>query len=99
MTPELQQADLALATFEQLFADLSLHVEVLGISAKGGATHYAGADSLDLEGARAALLAGAVRGVQIRYRYQGSEWWDTILALSGTFRLVRTRPDFTAATP
>lgn len=98
MTPELQQAELDSATFEQLFVDLMAHAEVLGISAKGGATRYAGADSLDLPLARAALLAGTVRGVQIRYRYQDSEWWDTILALNGVFRLVRTRPDFTEAT-
>lgn len=97
MTPELQQADLDPTTFEQLFIDLATHADVLGISAKGGATRYAGTDSLDLAMARAALLAGAVRGVQIRYRYQDSEWWDTILALNGVFRLVRTRPDFTEA--
>ena len=97
MTPELQQATLDPATFEQLFIDLATHTEVLGIHAKGRATAYAGNDHLDLRGARAALLAGVVRGVQIRYRFQEVEWWDTLLAIDGAIRLVRTRPDFTDA--
>lgn len=97
MTPELQQATLDPATFEQLFADLATHTEVLGIHAKGRATAYAGSEQLDLSSARTALLAGTVRGVQIRYRYQEVEWWDTLLASAGAIRLVRTRPDFTDA--
>ena len=31
-----------------------------------------------------------VLGLQVRYRHDGREWWDTLLALSpGGFRLVR----------
>lgn len=94
MTPILHQAELDPATLAQLFRDLAEHAEVLGISAKGSPTAYTGGETLDLVRANAALVAGAVRGIQIRYRYAGEEWWDTLLRLPHGVRLVRTRPDF-----
>ncbi len=99
MTPMLHQAVLDPATVAQLFADLATHADILGISAKGGTLIRAGGEGLDLGGAQAALRAGTVRGIQIRYRYQDAEWWDTLMAIDGAIRLVRTRPDFTDATP
>lgn len=95
MIPTLHQAELDPATLAQLFRDLTDHAEVMGISAKGGPTAYAGGDTLDLTTAHAALMAGAVRGVQIRYRYADEEWWDTLIRLPSGVRLVRTKPDFT----
>ena len=39
--------------------------------------------------ARDRLKAGDVRGVQLRYRYAGREWTDTVLRVPGGYRLVR----------
>jgi hypothetical protein len=95
--PPLQQADLDAATLEQLFFDLASGTELLDITYKGGATRMAGdphaADVLSLAAARDALVIGAVTGVQIRYRHQGREWWDTILRTPSGFRLVRISRD------
>jgi hypothetical protein len=35
------------------------------------------------------LLSGAALGTQLRYSYQGADWWDTLLCAPDGFRLVR----------
>ena len=35
------------------------------------------------------LLQGTALGVQLRYRFQGADWWDTLLRTAEGFRLVR----------
>ena len=46
---------------------------------------------LTLDSAAAALFSGAVRGIQLHYELEGSQWWNSILTLPspGAFRLVR----------
>lgn len=86
--PELQDAVISTAELEVLFADLASHAEIGAIVLKGAATERA-AGTATLEDAQAALVAGTVRGVQIRYRFDGTGWWDTLLCVPGGFRVVR----------
>lgn len=85
----LTTAELDPATLAALFSDLATQTTVETVLVKGDATAYAG--SSGLEEARRLFLAGA-HGLQIRYRWQGETWWDTLVRLGdGRIRLVRTR--------
>lgn len=86
---ELQQADLDPATLAALFDDIATYTQVIGALLKGAPTSYAPDQLVDLPTARTLLQAGTVRGIQLRYRYQGQEWWDTLLRLPTGVRLVR----------
>ena len=50
--------------------------------------------ALTLADARRLLEERAVRGLQIRYRYDGADWWDTLMVLPEGWRLVRIRHEF-----
>lgn len=85
----LTTAELDAATLETLFSDIASLTAVDAVLVKGAATAYAGAAGL--EEARRLFDAGAL-GLQIRYRWQGEAWWDTLVRLDGgRTRLVRTR--------
>lgn len=86
--PELHQAVLDGPTLDALFADLAACTEVLDVQAKGSATAYAH-DAAGLGAVREALLSGSVHAAQIRYRWRGEIWWDTLLRVPGGVRIVR----------
>ena len=96
--PELQQSVLDPETLEQLFSDLSSLTEIIEIIPKAAAAGYVDEKQqhISLDEAREMLLSSTVRGLQIRYRYQGSQWWDTLLPDPGGngFRIVRIQHDF-----
>lgn len=84
----LTTADLDATTLAALFADIAALTEVLEVQVKGAERSHAGAT--DLEGARRQLEAGA-RGMQMRYRWDGGLWCDTLVRTPAGIRLVRTR--------
>jgi hypothetical protein len=90
--PPVQDALLDSERLFSLFRDLSELVEIDEILLKGGPQSRAVEQRLSLEEARAALEQGRVLGVQIRYRYQGSPWWDTLLRTPHGIRIVRIQP-------
>jgi len=87
MNPQLTTADLDPATLAALFADLTALAEIDQVLVKGSTMGYAGGSGL--EAARQALAGGA-RGMQIRYRWEGTSWLDTIMRTPAGFRIVRT---------
>ena len=89
--PPMWQADLDAGALEQLFADLTAAAEVLSVRGKGGAGRHASAEPLTLASARERLASGGIAGVQIRYRFEGREWIDTLLRVGRGCRLVRCR--------
>ncbi len=94
--PPLHQAVLDAATVDALFADLAACTRVLAIIPKRAARAMIdeSTSSLDLASARAGLRDGSMRGVQIRYHYDGREWCDTLMAgADGAARLVRICTD------
>lgn len=92
--PELQNALLDTATVAQLLRDIELCAHVTEIIPKFLPHTYVPETTISLPQAREWLFGNRVRGVQIRYRYDGGEWWDTLLRANGMFRLVRIRHDF-----
>jgi hypothetical protein len=90
--PTLQDALLDAGLLASLFRDLSGLVEIDEILLKGEARSHTSECSVSLEEAREALENGRVLGVQIRYRYEGSPWWDTLLRTPHGIRLVADPP-------
>ena len=77
------------ATLEQLFVDLKGAAEVLAVLAKGGGRDRAHGGALTLQEGRELLMSKKAKGLQIRYRYEGSEWWDTLMHTPGGIRIIR----------
>ncbi|MHC5113012.1 MAG: hypothetical protein ACYTGP_01130 [Planctomycetota bacterium] len=93
-TPELRERALSPEDVEALFDDLSLHAEDVRVLLKGGARDRATTDPVSLAEARTAL-AEEKTAVQVRYRFGGETWCDTLMPghESGPTLLVRTRLD------
>jgi hypothetical protein len=89
--PELTQACLDADTLDALFADLAACTQVLEVVAKPARTQMIPNQRLTLDDARELITRRTVRGVQIRYRYDGAEWWDTLMAGPDGVRVVRIR--------
>lgn len=83
----LTTAELDPETLAALFSDLATLVEIDEVLIKGDATAYAGATGL-VEAQRA--LAAGARGIQIRYRWAGEAWLDTLMSGPAGIRLVRS---------
>lgn len=96
--PALQQAELDDATVAQLFSDVAQFAGILAVIPRAATRTLAPPPAMGLDEARAALLAGTIRGVQLRYRYDGREWTDTLLSAGpGRTRLVRISAEDVAA--
>lgn len=92
--PDLQQAELDEASLADLFRDVELAAELIAVTRKDGPEARACETSLTLAEAHDLLRTGRTRSIQIRYRYQGAQWWDTLLRTPTGVRLVRVRHDF-----
>lgn len=93
--PELHEALLDAATEGSLLTDIEALTDLLGVTLKGAPTQMVDDGPLTLADALAAWRAGAARGMQLRYRHQGVEWWDTLMRTPAGTRLVRIAQRFT----
>lgn len=93
--PDLQQSVLDSKTVAQLFSDIAefgTDFEIIPkFTAEGYIDHRT---QLTLDDGRTLLLAGKLRALQIRYRYQGADWWDTLMTTPQGIRLVRIQHEF-----
>jgi len=88
--PELNDQVLATSELAALFRDYrECPLEEVEIVLKRGSGHVAPHVPPTLLEAEQMLLDREVRGVQIRYRYQGNQWCDTLLPVQAGVRLVR----------
>ncbi len=87
--PQLQDAILDPETLEQLFQDIQRSTVVDEVQLKGGPMAMVSGQSVPLDEARSALQEGRVLGVQIRYWYKGTHWWDTLMRTPKGIRLIR----------
>ena len=93
--PELHTTLLDPTQLEQLFADIETCTELIEVLPKyGPQVHVPDSAGVTLAEARTLLTSRAVRGVQLRYRYDGAQWWDTVMVAGNQFRVVRIRHDF-----
>lgn len=88
--PPLTEGMLDDAVLAHLEADLASCTEVLGVLTKARSEgHVQPGAGPGLSEAFEQLRRREVRAIQVRYRYQGAEWWDSLLAQPGGYRLVR----------
>ncbi len=87
--PDVHEARLDGATLRALLTDIETLAVVTGVSIKGAPADYASDAGQGLGLVADQLLAGRVRGVQIRYRHGETEWTDTLMNTGGMVRLVR----------
>lgn len=93
--PELNTTQLDSAQVEQLLRDIEACTQITGIIPKFATRgHVPDTASVTLAEARELLATRAVRGLQLRYRYENADWWDTLMLVGDQFRLVRIRHDF-----
>lgn len=92
--PEVLEGTIDAATLDALFDDIAATGGLLAVVLKRGRTAEPPRGASALADARDALLGGGVSAVQLRYRHEGREWWDTILAAGpGAWRVVRIAHD------
>ena len=91
--PDVNQGSLDEATRAQYFRDLE-HAEVFAVLVKGGPERYANQRSMELATAKKLFDKGLCHGLQIRYLWQGEEWWDTLFRTPREVRLVRIQQDW-----
>lgn len=88
--PMLQDVMLDEATLDRLFTDVAELATLLDVAVKGAPEDMTPPSTpRSLADVRAALREGRVFGVQLRYRYAGTEWWDTLMRTASGVRLVR----------
>ena len=87
--PQLQDTLLGREELEALVRDVGACTELLAIQAQGQGGRRGPALSLSLAEIPLALNEGEARRVQLRYRHEGQEWWDTLLRTPEGVRLVR----------
>ena len=88
--PQVLEGSIDATTLEALFADIEATGGLVAVVLKHGRTAEPPRGPSALSEAHEALRAGRVSAVQLRYRHEGREWWDTLLATGpGAWRVVR----------
>lgn len=97
-TPQIHEAELTLELLADLFAALESSARILEVRVQGGRTSLSAAvgqqgaaSQVRLGTLQDELVRGVIRGVQIRYTHEGSDWIDTLLRRGPTLRLIRAR--------
>ncbi|MDQ8202416.1 hypothetical protein [Pelagicoccus sp. SDUM812003] len=91
--PELHQSHMDSETLAAYFRDLEACAEIFAVIPKMG-QGYVAPQEVDLRLGKSLLESGALLGLQIRYRFDGSEWWDTLIARGGQIRITRIEQTF-----
>lgn len=88
--PDVYQGHLDEAALGAYAADLAALAGPIQVSVKSAERAYVDeALQPSVEEALAALAAGRVRAVQLRYRHETVSWTDTLFRAAGGYRLVR----------
>ena len=97
--PDLHQAILDAATLQQLSADIIACTELLEVIPKyAGNSYVQDAPSLTIHEGIQLLATGELLGLQLRYRYEGALWWDTLMRTPAGIRLVRIQHNISCPT-
>jgi hypothetical protein len=87
--PDLQDQVIAWDVVDSLLDDIAATTRLFSVLVKSTAGAMAEGAAPDLAAARQALTGG--QAVQLRYLYQGTEWWDTLIPCGDQVRIVRVQ--------
>ena len=90
-TAALEEGELKGNELEAYFGDLAECADVTSIRVRGGHSRFSDGAAPDLKAAHEAITRGEVRAVQIRYRFEGQEWCDSLMVQEDSTRLVRSK--------
>ncbi len=91
--PTINEAILDANTLSQLFEDVSRCTHLIEVIVKRGPRSQTPDATHTLDEARQMLEEGAAMGIQLRYSYDGAQWWDTLIRTQAGIRIVRIRHD------
>ena len=94
--PPMREAALSAEEVKALVSDIgTLCTDIMLMQRSSSSQQRATAAKLDshaqLEAAKTSLLSGQIKRVQIRYRWNGFLWIDTLAHLSDSWQLVRIK--------
>ncbi len=87
--PELLEAEWSRDQVQQLFSDLAAGAEVQYVQLRTAS----GDHSTTLAEAATAFIERLARAIQVRYRFEGELWIDTILPGDPTTKIIRNRSE------
>lgn len=87
--PPLYESILDEPTLARLFEDLSTRATMLEIVARGPGQRRAAGAPLTLAEAQSAFASGELRALQLRYVFEGAQWWDTLTRAEAGVKLLR----------
>lgn len=91
---DLQDAMLTPEMLQAYFLDLEWFAAIAEVLPKYKVNTFVSDEPITLQTGRALLQGGQLHGLQIRYRFEGSTWWDTLLVGPRGIRMVRIQHDF-----
>jgi len=91
--PQLQQVEVDDTLLDALVTDLTALTEILCVMPKAGAGRVVPKTMPLAEGVQM-LRENNLRGLQVRYRYEGDEWWDTLMQTPNGLRLTRIKQEY-----
>lgn len=89
--PEMNDAVLGEEELVALFRDYNACASGVEIQIKSGPGLVGNHPRPSLEEARQLLLERRVRGLQLRYAFDGGQWCDTLMSTNSGIRLIRIR--------
>ena len=87
--PELWNAIVDEATFQQMLDELQSYATILAVQEKQAAQKQTDGEMLTFAAAINRFRAGQSQAVQIHYLFDGKEWCDTIKRLPEGYKVVR----------
>ncbi|WP_432799523.1 hypothetical protein [Poriferisphaera sp. WC338] len=87
--PELQDQLLDMQTVDCLFSDIGQCATFLSAVPRYMSRSFVDPSPVGLDEARLLVLQRQARAVQLRYVFEGMEWWDTLMPQDEGVRLVR----------
>ena len=91
--PVINEAILDTDTLQQLFEDVRQCTHLIEVIVKRDPRVQTPDANYTLDQAIQMLNDGSAMGIQLRYSFDGAQWWDTLMRTPGGTRIVRIRHD------
>lgn len=92
--PDVHESFLDRETYEQVLDDIAAVTEILDVIVKGAPERHAREEDIGLQAARELFESGTVQAFQMRYRWDGLEWRDTVMRTPKGVKIVRISHDW-----
>ncbi len=87
--PELHEGWLDPDSLGRLIVDIETCTEVVEVIVKGAPDHFASDQEIALRQAFAMISTRTIQAMQVRYRWQGTLWLDTLMWAPEGLKVVR----------